>query len=145
MQPDDLEELVDRHLRQLPVPEAPDTLLPRVMSSVLRRSSRPWHARGWFAWPAAWQVGSMAVLVLGLVVVLETLPLSFELIGRGLTGAVASAGVSADAWTVTQVVWRTFVRPALPYALGLALITASTCALGGAALMHLGLGKAAPR
>jgi hypothetical protein len=87
----------------------------------------------------------MGVLVASLVLVLQVLPLSLELFAQVLAGAASRVEPIAAGWTVAHVVWRTFVQPAIPYVLGLALVTATTCALGGAALMHLGSGKAALR
>src|ERR1700730_9576250 len=66
MHPVDLEPLVDRELRQLALPRAPHTLLPRVLAAVQAWAQRPWYQRAWFTWPVAWQVAaSAALLVIG--------------------------------------------------------------------------------
>src|ERR1700736_1870656 len=64
MHPVDLETLVDRELRQLPLPRAPHTLLPRVLAAVQAWAQRPWYERAWFTWPLAWQMASVSALIL---------------------------------------------------------------------------------
>ena len=62
MDPADLETFVDGELRRLPLPRAPQTLLPRVLAAVEQWRERPWYARAWFTWPLAWQSGRSAAL-----------------------------------------------------------------------------------
>ena len=46
-----LEMQIDRMLKRLPDWAAPQTLLPRLMAEVARRSTLPWHRRSWQTWP----------------------------------------------------------------------------------------------
>ena len=64
MKPAELEAIIDRELRHLPAPRAPDTLLPRVLAAVHAWTLRPWYERTWFTWPMAWQIASAAALIL---------------------------------------------------------------------------------
>ena len=63
---DDLDNLVGGALEQLPAPRAPRSLLPRVMTALevnqAAQRSGP-RARPWLAWPLAWQVASLAVVM----------------------------------------------------------------------------------
>jgi hypothetical protein len=58
---------VTRGVRRLPLPRAPHTLLPRVMTAVQQWAQRPWYAREWFTWPLGWQIASVAALLALLV------------------------------------------------------------------------------
>src|SRR4051812_50169104 len=60
MQFDDLERRVGDELRRLTSPQAPGTLLPRVLAAVDAWSRRPWYTRAWFTWPLGWQIASIA-------------------------------------------------------------------------------------
>ena len=127
---DDLRAIVDRELRQLPTPRAPETLLPRVLAAVDAWTWRPWYMRAWFAWPAAWRAASVALLVL-VVSVLWNLP-------PAPPSVVAAAGA-------TRVVWNLLVAPALPYAVGFVVLMGLTCVAVGLALNYVLLEKAEQR
>src|SRR3954466_15035194 len=71
---DDLERLADLGLRRLPLPRAPQTLLPRVMAAVHAWADRPWYARAWFTWPVGWQAASVAALLIVIAGVVVTVP-----------------------------------------------------------------------
>ena len=64
MHPVDLETLVGGELRRLPMPRAPQTLLPRVLAAVQAWAQRPWYERAWFTWPVGLQIASIAALIL---------------------------------------------------------------------------------
>lgn len=52
---DDLNELFDRELRQLPLLKAPGSLAPRIMVAVRARAAAaaaPWWLQSWSEWPA---------------------------------------------------------------------------------------------
>jgi hypothetical protein len=142
MHPVDLETLVDRELRQLPLPRAPHTLLPRVLAAVQAWAQRPWYERAWFTWPLAWQLASIAALILivgaGAALLPETL---------AVTGAVASTltqrvmeGVAPVAQRVAvttntlRVIWRALLEPLVAYASGFVVLMCLACAAVGAAL-----------
>src|SRR5262245_27432426 len=59
----DLERLVNRELKRLPLSRAPRTLLPRVMAAVVAPRVLPWYSRPWLTWPGYLQVLSAALLV----------------------------------------------------------------------------------
>ena len=148
MNPADLERLLDRELRRLPAPRAPETLLPRVMAAVEATARRPWYTRAWFTWPIGWQVASVAVAVLALTGLVMLVP--------GVTSAAREAPVVADVGgevsaaaarvesvtTTARVLWRALLAPVVPYAFGLVLIMSLACALFGTVLNHLVFGKA---
>ena len=60
----ELERLLDRELKGLPAPQAPRTLLPRVMEAAARGQVPAAPATGWSTWSPAWQAASIAVLLL---------------------------------------------------------------------------------
>lgn len=70
----DLEKLLDRELRSLPTPRAPETLMPRVMAAIAARAALPWYQRTWFEWPRGWQVASAALTVAFLVALMTFAP-----------------------------------------------------------------------
>ena len=57
------QDALTRALVDLPAPAAPETLRPRVMAAIERIAARPWYARGWRAWPIAWQATSAVVVL----------------------------------------------------------------------------------
>src|SRR6476619_4271633 len=122
MQPSDLERIVDRELRRLPAPRAPQTLLPRVMAAVDAWARRPWYTRAWFTWPLGWQIASIVMLAL-FAVGLWMLP-----------PAPPSVVVTT---TAGLVVWRTMVEPFLFYAFGVVVLMCLACAAFGAALSYV--------
>ena len=119
---------VGARLRQLPLPAAPHTLLPRVMAAAQAWARRPWYSRAWFTWPLGWQAASIALLcvlcVLGVGAVL-------------LLPSAASAVARMASVNVAVVLWRTFVRPVAPYAFAFAALMCLACAVFGAALNHV--------
>ncbi len=127
---DDLRAIVDRELRRLPTPRAPETLLPRVLAAVDAWTRRPWYTRAWFTWPAAWRAASVALPVL----------LAFALwkVPSPPQSVVAAAGAS-------RVVWDLLVAPVLPYALGFLMVMGLTCVAVGLALNYVLLEKAEQR
>ena len=127
---DDLAALVDRELRRLPAPQAPETLLPRVLATVDAWARQPWYTRAWFTWPTGWRIASLALPVL-LVFSLWKLP-------SPPPSVVATAGA-------TRVVWDLLVAPVLPYALGFLMLMALTCVAVGLALNYVLLEKAEQR
>ena len=142
MHPADLETLVDRELRQLPVLRAPHTLLPRVLAAVQQWSRRPWYARAWLTWPLGWQVVSMAALILLVVGSVMLLPSA-----RAAAGGAASpvaARVMSDVAGILQraeltvnavrVLWRALVEPLVAYAFALVALMCLACAAFGTAL-----------
>lgn len=124
MDPVDRDEL-DRALRELPAPRAPRTLLPRVLAlTVDRPSARP---SGWFTWPLAWQLASIAAVVLAAV--------SLWTFAATPPPQVAQAASTAgEVATLLRVFWDVMFQPVATYIFVLGLSLALACALAWAAL-----------
>jgi hypothetical protein len=131
--PEQLAGTVAAALRQLPVPPAPATLLPRVMAAAQRWARRPWYARAWFSWPLGWQLASMALLVAAAAGVPVLLPRAAE----ALSPAIARINVAV-------VLWRTLVRPMAPYAAAFGALMCAACAVFAAALHQVAIGRTVP-
>ena len=123
---------MDRELRRLPLPRAPQTLLPRVMAAVQAWAQRPWYTRAWFAWPprpGAWS--SLAPVVLLACLVLEP---------AACTAEVAAA-TDASARPVGFAVLRRSFRTLL----AVVVLMGLTCAAFGLALNYVLLERAEQR
>ena len=146
----DLQQLLDRELTRLPVPRAPETLLPRVLAATVERPSTAGGT--WLAWPRLWQVGSavsLAVLIAG-VWMLFTLwhPGDFvsHVAGRDTPVRVAGLAKSAmDAATLGRVFWEVLLQPVATYVSALAISFGLACALLWTALERFALGGASQR
>src|SRR5689334_21333208 len=102
-----LERQVHGELRRLPLPLAPDTLLPRVLAAVDAWARKPWYTRAWFTWPIGWQIASILLVALGAV-------------GLWLVpSAPPSVLVTTNAG---RVLWRTMVEPFLVYAFAIVVL-----------------------
>jgi hypothetical protein len=119
----ELEPFVDRTLRALPLPKAPQTLLPRVMAAARAWTARPWYAREWVTWPIGWQAGSLALLVVTMATAAVAAPALQQLISQTTASLVSSTaidvprltgGVVASA-TTFRVIWQALIQPFLPY------------------------------
>jgi hypothetical protein len=154
MHPADLDTLagvVDRELRHLPVPRAPDTLLPRVLAAVERWSRRPWYARAWFTWPVGAQVASVIPLILLLAGSIVLIPILRSAADGGasifapeVTNDVADAARRAMAtMNAARVLWRTLIEPFVACVFVLVALMCLACAAFGTALTHVVVGKAA--
>jgi hypothetical protein len=146
----ELERFVDRHLRALPAPSAPSTLLPRVLAAARAWSGRPWYTREWFTWPLGWQVGSLALLALTMA--------AAAIVGSGVQPLVSqataslissvtidvpqiSSGVQAAATTL-RVIWQALVQPFLPYVFAVIVLMCLVLASVVLALDRLVFGRA---
>ena len=125
MDPADFDQLLDRELKALPAPRAPESLLPRVMAATVRRDGRPVAATGWFTWPQSWRAASVlavALLVYGAFRVLSAPP-------EGVAEAARTAGETA---TVARVIWDVLLQPIATYifilGISLALVSAAAWA-----------------
>jgi hypothetical protein len=155
MNDDDLERLVGRELRRLPLPRAPRTLLPRVLAITVRRSRRRSWTAIWAAWPRAWRFASLvgiagAVAGVGVAAAVGLGSLGFE----GLAAHVLSTGQAAydglsrlaalprQASAFGRLVWRSFLEPIATYLFFLTLSFSLACAALWAALDRAALGGA---
>jgi hypothetical protein len=147
----DLERFVDGKLRQLPLPHAPETLVPRVMAAVRAWVERPWYQRAWFTWPLGWQVASGTALVLTLLAIATGLPW----MTASISGLAASAlsGVTAKvpdvpqrleaASSAAEVLWHGFVHPVLVYAFVVVGAMCAMCLAVAVALNRVVFGRTA--
>jgi hypothetical protein len=149
MHPDDLERLVHEELRQLPLPRAPLTLLPRVMAAVRALANRPWYERPWFSWPVGWQIASTAALIAGVVAAFAVVAV-IQLLAAGQAPALLGENTgkitiflqrTETAVAAMQALWRTVLQPITPYAFALVATMSLACAALGAALNQVILGK----
>src|SRR5687767_12320756 len=136
MDPADLERLLDRELRQLPRPNAPPTLLPRVLAATAAAGA-PTAATGWFTWPRAWQVASIAA-VIAFAAGMSWLVLAAP---SRVAGIVDAAGKTA---TVMRMFWDVGLQPVAAYLFVLGVALTLACAATWAAL-GVALGGASQR
>ena len=118
------------------MPRAPHTLLPRVLAAARAWSERPWYAREWLTWPLMWQLGSVALLVLTVVVGALAAP-TLRSILMATTSSLGSAialdlprltgGVDVSA-NALRVIWHALVEPFLPYAFAIVVLMCGACA-----------------
>jgi hypothetical protein len=124
MDPVDFDEL-DQALRDLPLPPAPRTLLPRVLAATVNNpAARP---TGWLTWPLAWQAASVAVVLLTVAggwVVAATPP----------EQVTEAAGAATEVATLLRVFWDVMFQPVATYIFILGISLALACALAWAAL-----------
>ena len=138
----DLEKLIDRELRSLPAPAAPETLAPRVMAAIAARAALPWHRQTWFEWPRGWQIASAALTVAFLATLMTLAPwralAEAEAVVRlaGQTRALVD-GVGEIAGRILRIalpLWSVLAQQVLIYALAaVGVLMAAVAALGGAA------------
>ena len=149
MNPIDLEQLVDAELKRLPTPRAPRTLLPRVIAATAAQQ-REAPARGWVAWPRAWQfaggVGAVLVLFGGWKLLAALQPFLAQVAPvAGLGRAAAFTRSADDTATVVRVLWDVLLQPVATYVSVLAVSFALACALLWTAVERLAPGGASQR
>ena len=145
----DLERLVHRELRRLPLPAAPHTLLPRVLDAVQAWTRRPWFARPWLTWPAVWQTVSLAALLAIVAGGVALTPSAQQWLldaiaprASGLTAAAATAVQRAEtSVTAARVLWRALGEPLVPYAFAVVALMCLACAAFGTALNRVAFGR----
>ncbi|HVJ27368.1 MAG TPA: hypothetical protein VM493_07475 [Vicinamibacterales bacterium] len=129
----DLERLLDRELKKLPAPRAPQSLLPRVMAAS-SASPQTAPATGWSTWSPGWQASSVAVLLL----FVATVAWLFSAPPAPVVETTRTAGEIA---AVMRVFWDVLLQPVATYIFVLGLSLALACAAAWAAL-ELALGGA---
>jgi hypothetical protein len=147
--PERFEEILGARLRQLPMPRAPRTLLPRVMAAAQQWARRPWYARAWFTWPLGWQVASIAVFCVigaGAVMAVPTVESAAARITSAYIastgGDVVGAGGRLEAtMNAVVILWRAIVKPIAPYVFAFAALMGGACAVFAAALNHVAFGR----
>jgi hypothetical protein len=132
----DLDDLLDRELKNLPPPRAPHTLLPRVLAAAAHQTMAP-PATGWFTWTWRRRVASVAAFAVLLVVA--------YLLGTEPPAPVArAAAVAADVATVMRVFRDVLFQPVAMYFFALGVLFSLTCAAAWA-VMEVALGGASQR
>jgi hypothetical protein len=150
MHPDELARLVDRELKRLPSPRAPQTLLPRVMTAVQHRPAPTSAVGWWYRWPLAVRALSAAASVAVLAGLWWFWPAAQAQLAGALAGATAARfGVVFDAFrqaaaisTALDTLWRTVLQPLSSVLLPFVLLMWAACATFGAALGRVALGGA---
>src|SRR5512133_1289178 len=147
MSGDDLAREIDRELKALPAPRAPDTLLPRVMRAAAGRTPAAWYARPWLAWPRGWQIASAASLAAvgaGLAALFSWLlavPAGAGAAAAHATGRVGQvATMLENAAALMRVVWVTLFEPAAFWLVFVAVSLSLTCAAIWSALERVAMG-----
>jgi hypothetical protein len=139
MDADELRQLIDRELKALPAPRAPETLLPRVLAATVRPSEAApaparWYARPWLTWPLGWQIASVAFLVaLGAAASMLLLtppdkvvaPPVLRSAAERLTPVLATLNQAA---TLARIYWRVLLGPLTFLSLVFALTLSLACA-----------------
>ncbi len=168
MDPVDLERLIDGELKRLPAPQAPPSLLPRVLAAAAASAETPWYARPWFTWPRAWQVASAVLLValgVGLAMLLTASPRTAVVMQHGDVGSGFSRISTPAAATVetkhedvgsgfsrissavartaalARLVWDIVLGPAVFWLLAVAISLSLACALVWSALERAAVGE----
>ena len=147
--PEQFEEILGARFRQLPMPRAPRTLLPRVMAAAQQWARRPWYARAWFTWPLGWQVASIAVFCAIGACAVMAVPTVESAAARIASAYIASTGgdvVGAGGrleatMNAVVILWRAIVKPIAPYVFAFAALMGGACAVFAAALNHLAFGR----
>jgi hypothetical protein len=126
MDPADLDGLLDRELKQLPAPRAPQTLLPRVMAATAGRDVQSPEATGWLTWPLTWRVASVAA------VALVAYAAWWWLLSAPPSGVSEAAQTAGETATVARVIWDVLLQPVATYifilGVSLALVSAAAWA-----------------
>ena len=120
----DLERQIDRALRALPTPAAPESLVPNVMAALAAREERAWYLRPWFEWPLGWRVASAALTIM--LLALLTMAAPWAAIPQFRFGGMVR--LALPLWKAIAQTWLLYALVAV--AGGLAMIVA---AVGGAA------------
>jgi hypothetical protein len=145
----DLEQLVDAELKRLPTPQAPRTLLPRVLAATAAApQTKP--AGGWIGWPRGWQFAGGAVAAAVLIGIWKLVAFAEPFIAPLLTSAAGGRAVAFtrnadDAATVVRVLWDVLLQPVATYVSILAISFALACALLWSAVERLVPGGASHR
>jgi len=151
MDPERFADVVGARLRQLPLPAAPRTLLPRVMAAAQEWARRPWYTRAWFTWPVGWQIASVAALVLigaGGVMLLPSGQAAATRIASAYAGGAASdaaliAGRAEMTRNAAAILWHALVQPFAVYAFAFVALMCVACVAFGAALNYVIFGRTA--
>jgi hypothetical protein len=150
MHPADLARHVDDLLRRLPLPDAPATLLPRVMAAVQSFSQRPWYQRAWFTWPLQLQVAACVLLIAtaasGVVALPAVAAAAHEWASSFGAPVLARAdelmiGI-AELMSAVRAVWNALIQPLLFLVSPLVALMCAACAAFGLGFSRFASGRA---
>ncbi len=151
---DELQQLIDRELKALPAPRAPQTLLPRVLAATVHAKPGRWYARPWLEWPRRWQLASATVLLalgIGLAIVVGVGPGPHSPAGPPGVSAVADrilrplatvAVTLEQASALVRACWAVLLAPIASWLLVMALSLSLACGALWSALERNALGGA---
>src|SRR5688572_20479868 len=92
-----LERVIDRKLKQLGDRQAPETLLPRVLTAIAAQQSLPWYRKSFQRWPKQAQVLFLATAALAYAGVISGIYAADSAVN--LTEAARSSAVVENAGT----------------------------------------------
>ena len=124
MTPAELESRVSCWLDRLPEPEAPSSLVPRVMAGLERMANRPWYQRPWRSWPMALRAAGAAVFAALLWLSVQGLE---WIDGTGMSALLGTA----------HAIWRLVIEPSAVYLVASAGVMGAACALYCAAISRV--------
>lgn len=146
----DLQQLLDRELKQLPLPRAPEALLSKVLAATVHQAPSSSYG-AWLAWPRAWQLASAAALVAlatGAWMLMQFVhpgDLLWRAAGAAPARVAGAVQNATDAATVVRVFWEVLLKPIATYVSVLAISFALACAVLWTAVERLALGGASER
>jgi hypothetical protein len=145
----DLEHQLDHELRRLPAPQAPVSLVPRVMLAVAQAESTPWYSRAWMTWPVALQVSSatfLALVVMGLWRLMPSVSAWIPAAGPMWSQVTARFAPAVqricEVATLGRVLWSVIIQPVAIYFLVLVIALSLVCAVFWTAVNRVALGGA---
>ena len=135
-----LESHLDRLLKELPELDAPQSLVPRVMTAIAAFKPLPWYRQPWLAWPLSLRVAAM-VFLLALFGGLCTA--TFQLTrAAGFANAMQELGQTfsflGSIWSVINVLLSAVILVVKHLGTGFIVGCCLTAALGYAVCIGLG-------
>jgi hypothetical protein len=146
----DLQQLLDRELKQLPLPRAPEALLSKVLAVTVHQAPADSHS-GWLAWPRAWQLASAVALVAvitgawSLLQLVHPMDLVWRLVGQTPDRVGVVVQGASEASTLVRVFWEVVLKPVAAYLSVVAIAFGLACAVLWTAVERLALGGASER
>jgi hypothetical protein len=136
----ELEQAIDRELRELSELKAPETLVPRVLRAIAEREQLPWWSKSFAFWPAPARL-LFLMLTSGLAVLLLyftwglSVGVTWESLAREVTELAARVDLARDVMTALGGAMVLLVRSA-----GSWLIWGGAVMVGASYLTAIGLG-----
>lgn len=148
MDPVELESFVDRRLKHLRPPRAPETLLPRVLLAAREWAERPWYARAWLTWPPGWRFASLAAFALLAASgawawprALSALPAALSVTTPPSSAVIQLAERVQLTTHAGRILWRALFEPVAQSAGVAVFLLCLVCAACGTLLNRVALGR----